>query len=224
ELVAKSQVLNALKAKQLQARPDLITFRNFALEKLHSAECMTPGESNINTCYADLGNISREAITLAGEANDILYIFDKPKEATAVDQLCTGSKEEVDFKKELCALKDEDPSKKSSRKKIDSYEAPVSPDDNNSMGKALLGLGQSILNTAAGYMAPRMSNQPPVDPYARPPYPYVLPRPQPVQPYPFGTYFPTPGLPPYSSIKSNVGIASAYTPSGGTHFNYPVGW
>lgn len=228
DLVAKSQVLNALKAKHIQASPDLITFRNFALEKLHSGECMTSGESNVDSCYADLGNISREAITLSGEASDIMYVFEKPKEDTVVQQLCLDSKEDVPFKKALCELKDEDPSKKSGKQRIESFEAPVSPDNNNSMGKALVDLGSSVLNSIAGYMAPPMNQG--INPYGPPTFPYTMPPARDSLDYikssypSFGSYQLTPGLMPYSSMNSNVTTATAYDFGGSTHFNTAVGW
>ena len=231
DLVAKSQVLNALKTKHLQASPDLIIFRNFALEKLHSGECMNSGESNIPDCYSDLGNISREAMTLSGDAKDIIFVFEKNKEATSIQQLCLEGEEKVPFKDTLCALMDEDPAKKSKKKNDESYQAPVSPDNGNSAGKAWLDLGGSILNSVAGLMAPRQTQY--NNPYAAPIYPYgQMAQPQDIKnqimdPYVahgFGNYFPTQGLRPYSSINSNSGTSSTYNFSGSSHFNSPVGW
>jgi hypothetical protein len=226
DLVAKAQVLTTLRAKHIQASPDLITFRNFALEKLHSGECMTSGESNISDCYTDLGSISREAITLSGETNDIIYVYKKPKEDTAVTQLCLESVEVVPFKEALCALKDEDPSKKSGKKLLPTYDAPVSPNDPNSMGKALMDLGSSILGSVAGYMAPPMNR---VNPYAQPSFPYTMPPARDSldyikSSYPnFGSYQLTPGAMPYSSMNSNA-ASSSYNFGGSTHFNTPVGY
>jgi hypothetical protein len=123
DLTAKAQVLNTLKAKHLQANADLITFRNFALEKLHSKECMNAGESNITDCYADIGNISREAIVLSKDTKDIIYVFEKPAAPTEVAELCLNNDVKVSFKKDLCKLTEEDPSKKKTND--DNYEAPV---------------------------------------------------------------------------------------------------
>jgi hypothetical protein len=229
DLVSKSLVLNALKAKHIQARPDLITFRNFALEKLHSGKCVTAGESNI-TCAADLGNISLEAITLTGDAADIIYVFDKPKEDTILDQLCLDSKEEIPFKADLCALKDDEPTKKTT--KDDNYEAPVSPDDNGAFNKALVDLGLNAVNSIANIFAPpppqnyNVGNQ-----YGPQPFPYVMPnQPQHISnrimdPYvasSFGNYS-TNGAIPYSS-NGGGGMPVPYVSGGGSHTNSPTGW
>jgi hypothetical protein len=229
DLTAKAQVLNTLKAKHLQANADLITFRNFALEKLHSKECMNAGESNITDCYADIGNISREAIVLSKDTKDIIYVFEKPAAPTEVAELCLNNDVKVSFKKDLCKLTEEDPSKKKTND--DNYEAPVSPDTSgNPMGQALFDLGSSILNSIAGYMAPPVQQ---VNPYG-PIFPYVQPIAQPkdissqiMDPYlssGFGNYYPTQGLRPYSSVSSNLGTSSAYDFGGSSHFNSPVGW
>jgi hypothetical protein len=229
DLTAKAQVLNTLKAKHLQANADLITFRNFALEKLHSKECMNAGESNITDCYADIGNISREAIVLSKDAKDIIYVFEKPAAPTEVEELCLNNDVKVSFKKDLCKLTEEDPSKKKSND--DNYEAQVSPDSSgNPMGQALFDLGSSILNSIAGYMAPPVQQ---MNPYG-PVFPYVQPIAQPkdissqiMDPYlssGFGNYYPTQGLRPYSSVSSNLGTSSAYDFGGSSHFNSPVGW
>ena len=231
DLVAKSQVLNALKAKNIQADPDLVSLRNFALEKLHSETCkMTSEESNI-TCETGLGNISLQAIVLSAAAKDIIYVYDKPATATSIDEICAAKADKINFKDELCAIKDEVPSN-TSKAAIDSYEAPVNPDGTDPTGQALIDLGSSILNTVAGYLAPRpqpmMNPYAPIFPYSQPPIsqprdisskimdPYVA--------HGFGNYFPTQGLRPYSSINSNVGTSSAYDFGGSSHFNSPVGW
>lgn len=228
DLVAKSQMLNALKAKHVQSHPDLITFRNFALEKLHSSECMKSEESNIG-CNAELGNISLNSIVLSQNVSDIIYVFKNPVEATEIAQLCLESEEVVPFKKELCELLKEEP-KKTSQNNNDNYEAPVSPDSGNATGKALIDLGSSILNSIATYMAPPQNQ---INPYA-PVFPYSQPMAQPrdissqiMDPYVsrgYGNYFPTQGLRPYSSISSNVGTSSAYDFGGAKFFNSPVGW
>jgi hypothetical protein len=229
DLTAKAQVLNTLKAKHLQENADLITFRNFALEKLHSKECMNAEESNITNCYADIGNISREAIVLTKDTNDIIYVFEKPAAPTEVAELCLNSDVKVSFKKDLCKLTEEDPSKKKTND--DNYEAPVSPDSSgNPVGQALFDLGSSILNSIAGYLAPPVQQ---VNPYG-PVFPYVQPIAQPkdissqiMDPYlssGFGNYYPTQGLRPYSSVSSNLGTSSAYDFGGSSHFNSPVGW
>ena len=228
DLVAKSNILNALKAKHIQSSPDLFTFRNFALEKLHSGECMTSTESNI-TCDKVLGNISKEAITLSGDASDIIHVFAKPKDATVIAQLCLDSKEaNIPGKAALCEIKDEVVVKKSENN--DSYEAPVSPENSNRTGQAWFDLGSSILNSVAGYLAPKPMA--PINPYG-PVYPYVQPMYAPqdisskiMDPYlshGFGNYYSTPGVMPYSSLSSG-GTASSYDFSGGSHFNSPIGW
>ena len=228
DLVAKSNILNALKAKHIQSSPDLFTFRNFALEKLHSGECMTSTESNI-TCDKVLGNISKEAITLSGDASDIIHVFAKPKDATVIAQLCLDSKEaNIPGKAALCEIKDEVVVKKSENN--DSYEAPVSPENSNRTGQAWFDLGSSILNSVAGYLAPKPMA--PINPYG-PVYPYEQPMYAPqdisskiMDPYlshGFGNYYSTPGVMPYSSLSSG-GTASSYDFSGGSHFNSPIGW
>jgi hypothetical protein len=228
DLVAKSNILTALKAKHIQSSPDLFTFRNFALEKLHSGECMTSTESNI-TCDKELGNISKEAITLSGDAGDIIHVFAKPKDATVIAQLCLESKEaNIPGKTFLCEIKDEVVVKKSENN--DSYEAPVSPENTNRTGQAWFDLGSSILNSVAGYLAPKPMA--PINPYG-PVYPYVQPMYAPqdisskiMDPYlshGFGNYYSTPGVMPYSSLSSG-GTASSYDFSGGSHFNSPIGW
>ncbi len=225
DLVAKSNILTALKAKHIQSSPDLFTFRNFALEKLHSGGCMTSTESNI-TCDKELGNISKEAITLSG---DIIHVFAKPKDATVIAQLCLESKEaNIPGKTFLCEIKDEVVVKKSENN--DSYEAPVSPENSNRTGQAWFDLGSSILNSVAGYLAPKPMA--PINPYG-PVYPYVQPMYAPqdisskiMDPYlshGFGNYYSTPGVMPYSSLSSG-GTASSYDFSGGSHFNSPIGW
>ena len=228
DLVAKSNILTALKAKHIQSSPDLFTFRNFALEKLHSGGCMTSTESNI-TCDKELGNISKEAITLSGDAGDIIHVFAKPKDATVIAQLCLESKEaNIPGKTFLCEIKDEVVVKKSENN--DSYEAPVSPENSNRTGQAWFDLGSSILNSVAGYLAPKPMA--PINPYG-PVYPYVQPMYAPqdisskiMDPYlshGFGNYYSTPGVMPYSSLSSG-GTASSYDFSGGSHFNSPIGW
>ena len=228
DLVTKSNILTALKAKHIQSSPDLFTFRNFALEKLHSGECMTSSESNI-TCDKELGNISKEAITLSGDAGDIIHVFAKPKDATVIAQLCLESKEaNIPGKTFLCEIKDEVVVKKSENN--DSYEAPVSPENSNRTGQAWFDLGSSILNSVAGYLAPKPMA--PINPYG-PVYPYVQPMYAPqdisskiMDPYlshGFGNYYSTPGVMPYSSLSSG-GTASSYDFSGGSHFNSPIGW
>ncbi len=228
DLVAKSNILTALKAKHIQSSPDLFTFRNFALEKLHSGECMTSTESNI-TCDKELGNISKEAITLSGDAGDIIHVFAKPKDATVIAQLCLETKEtNIPGKTFLCEIKDEVVVKKSENN--DSYEAPVSPENTNRTGQAWFDLGSSILNSVAGYLAPKPMA--PINPYG-PVYPYVQPMYAPqdisskiMDPYlshGFGNYYSTPGVMPYSSLSSG-GTASSYDFSGGSHFNSPIGW
>ena len=228
DLVAKSNILTALKAKHIQSSPDLFTFRNFALEKLHSGGCMTSTESNI-TCDKELGNISKEAITLSGGAGDIIHVFAKPKDATVIAQLCLESKEaNIPGKTFLCEIKDEVVVKKSENN--DSYEAPVSPENSNRTGQAWFDLGSSILNSVAGYLAPKPMA--PINPYG-PVYPYVQPMYAPqdisskiMDPYlshGFGNYYSTPGVMPYSSLSSG-GTASSYDFSGGSHFNSPIGW
>jgi len=228
DLVAKSNILTALKAKHIQSSPDLFTFRNFALEKLHSGGCMTSTESNI-TCDKELGNISKEAITLSGDAGDIIHVFAKPKDATVIAQLCLETKEvNIPGKDFLCQIKDEVVVKKSENN--DSYEAPVSPENTNRTGQAWFDLGSSILNSVAGYLAPKPMA--PINPYG-PVYPYVQPMYAPqdisskiMDPYlshGFGNYYSTPGVMPYSSLSSG-GTASSYDFSGGSHFNSPIGW
>ena len=228
DLVAKSNILTALKAKHIQSSPDLFTFRNFALEKLHSGGCMTSTESNI-TCDKELGNISKEAITLSGDAGDIIHVFAKPKDATVIAQLCLETKEaNIPGKTFLCEIKDEVVVKKSENN--DSYEAPVSPENSNRTGQAWFDLGSSILNSVAGYLAPKPMA--PINPYG-PVYPYVQPMYAPqdisskiMDPYlshGFGNYYSTPGVMPYSSLSSG-GTASSYDFSGGSHFNSPIGW
>lgn len=228
DLVAKSQMLGALKAKHIQATPDLITFRNFALEKLHSNECMKSEESNIN-CNAELGNISLNSVVLTQNVNDIIYVFENPIDGNEVGQLCVDGVEEVPYKESLCALLKEDP-KKNSKINNDHFEAPVSPDSGNPTGKALVDLGSSILNSIAGYMAPpqnQMNPYGPVFPYTQPSAPARDISSQLMDPYVsrgYGNYFPTQGLRPYSSISSNVGTSSAYDFGGSKFFNSPVGW
>jgi hypothetical protein len=227
DLVAKSQMLNALKAKHVQSTPDLISFRNFALEKLHSNECMKSEESNLN-CSFDLGEISVNSIVLSKNVNDIIYVFENPLEGTEIGHLCLESEEVVPFKEKLCELLKEDPKKTSNNN--DEYEAPVSPDSGNTTGKALVDLGSSILNSIAGYLAPPQNQ---INPYG-PVFPYSQPMAQPrdissqiMDPYVsrgYGNYSPTQGLRPYSSISSNVGTSSAYDFGGAKFFNSPVGW
>jgi hypothetical protein len=228
DLAAKSQILNALKAKHIQSSPDLFTFRNFALEKLHSGGCMNSNESNI-TCDKELGNISKEAITLSDDASDIIHVFTKPKDATVIAQLCLESKEaNIPGRTALCEIKDEVVVKKSENN--DSYEAPVSPENSNRTGQAWFDLGSSILNSVAGYLAPKPMA--PINPYG-PVYPYEQPMYAPqdisskiMDPYlshGFGNYYSTPGVMPYSSLSSG-GTASSYDFSGGSHFNSPIGW
>ncbi len=231
DLSAKSLVLSALKAKHIQADPDLISLRDFALEKLHSKPCNMPSEeSNITSCDADLGNISLQAIALSGETKDIIYVFQKPTTPSSIQEICDARQDKTNFKEELCSIKDEPPSK-TSKSSIDSYEAPVNPDGSNQTGQALFDLGSSILNTVAGYFAPRPQQM--MNPYA-PIFPYSQPMSQPkditaniMDPYVahgFGNYYPTQGLRPYSSINSNVGTSSAYDFGTSSHFNSPVGW
>jgi hypothetical protein len=81
----------------------------------------------------------------------------------------------------------------------------------------------------AGMMAPR---PPLTNPYA-PIFPYVQPTAPAMDistrimaPYVangFGSYAPTQGLRPYSSINSNVGTYSAYSFGSSSHFNSPAG-
>jgi hypothetical protein len=231
DLVAKSNVLMALKAKNIQADPDLVSLRDFALEKLHSEPCNAPSEeSNIVSCEGGLGNISLQAIVLSGEAKDIIHVYEKPASPTTIQEICANKKDKSNYIEDLCSIKDEAPSK-SSKKSFDSYEAPVSPENSNQGGKALIDLGSSILNSIAGYLAP--PPPPMINPYA-PIFPYTQPTARPrditnqiMDPYVshgFGNYYPTQGLRPYSSINSNVGVSSAYDFGGSSHFNSPVGW
>lgn len=229
ELVNKAQVLTALKAKHIQARPDLITFRNFAMEKLHSGQCMNSNDTNIS-CDKDLGSISLEAVALTGNAADIIHVFTKPAADTVIDQLCLDSKEVVPHKAELCELKEEDkPVKKTVNN--DDYEAPVSPDGNNNVNQALADLGLSTINSLARMFAPPPQQM--ASPYGPPAFPYMPPVNQPqdistriMGPHlmqGFGSYSTTAGTMPYSST-SGGGTATGYSFGGGSHFNSPTGW
>jgi hypothetical protein len=229
ELMDKAQYLNALKAKHLQSSPDLISFRNYALEKLHSGQCMTSSETNIMECYQDIGPLSKEAVVLASEAKDIIHIFEKPKENTDISKICVESSEKVAFSSELCELADDDPTKKKKKVNPDTYQASVKPETRNRVTQDYVNFGTSVLQSLAGYMAPQpmMNTNPytPIFPYTQPPMAYDIST-QIMSPYVmngFGNYFSTPGLRPYSSLNSSSTFAP-YSFSGSSHFNSPVGW
>jgi hypothetical protein len=229
DMVAKSQYLNALKAKMLQDSTDLVILRNFTLEKLHSASCMQAGESKISDCYQEIGNISKEALTLSGDAKSIIYVFEKPKEDSDIEKICNETKEIIPFKADICKLNDEDPSQNEKSKNPDNFQASVDPETRNKSGEAFGEFTKSILQTTANFLAPR----PPQLPNAYGPnYPMVPPmKPAmdistqimaPAIMSGYGSYQSTPGLPPYSSSRAG-GSYSPYNFSTSSYFNYPSG-
>jgi hypothetical protein len=228
DLMDKAQYLTSLKAKHLQTSPDLISFRNYALEKLHSGQCMNSTESNIMECPPEIGTLPKEAIVLAAETEDIIHIFEKPKESTNISSICVESSEKVPFSSELCELAEDDPKKK---KKVnqDTYVASVKPETRNRVAQDYVNFGTSVLQSLAGYMTPQpmMNSNPyaPIYPYTQPPVAYDIST-QIMAPYVmngFGNYYSTPGLQPYSSLSSSSTFAP-YSFSSSSHFNSPVGW
>lgn len=231
ELVEKAQYLNALKAKHLQSSPDLIVMRNFALEKLHSSKgCMNAGESTIRECSQDIGPISREALTLTGDAKEILYIFEKPKSDTDIAHVCDEGTEKVSYKDELCDLADEDLKNKEDKINADTFQASVDPETRDNTRDSIIDFGKSLLQNVASAIAPRpqpMMPQAPIFPYVPPGPPAMDISSKIMAPYVshgYGSYYPTQGLRPYSSVNSNVGTYSAYNFGSSSHFNSPVGW
>jgi hypothetical protein len=209
ELVAKSQVLNALKAKHIQADPNLISLRNFALEKLNSESCkMTSVESNISSCDG-VGNISLQVIVLSAEAKDIVFMYDKPTVPSSIEEICDNKEIKTNFKDELCAIKDEPPMIES-KSTFDSYEAPVNPDGSDNTAQAWVDLGSSVVNSLAALMAPRQ--QPMMRPYAP-----VLPYSQPIMYQPKDIVDKT--MDPF--LAKGFGF---YNFGSSNHFNSPVGW
>ncbi len=228
ELIEKANYLNALKAKHYQDNPNLFALRNFALEKLHSGECTTTSDSNITGCDQDIGTISKEAYVLSGQANDILYVLEKPKEDTDIKTICDDKSILIQGKDLLCQLTEKEPQKKTKKENPDYFQAPVDPDTRNSGGEIFGQFAQSLLQTTANFFAPAPVYQ---NPYT-PNYPYLPPTAPamdistqimtPALMTGWGNYRMTPGLPPYSSASVG-GTYSPYSFGTSSYFNYPPG-
>lgn len=229
KLVAKSQYLTALKSKMMQDSTDLVTLRNFTLAKLHSAKCMQAGDSNISDCYKDIGNISKEAMTLSGDAKSIIYVFQKPKEDSDIEKICLETKESIPYKDVICKLNEEDPGEDEKSKNPDNFQASVDPETRNKAGEAFGEFTKSVFQTAANFLAPR----PPQLPNAYGPnYPMVPPMPQaysistrimaPAIMSGYGNYQATPGVSSYSSASAG-GSYAPYNFGRSSYFNFPPG-
>lgn len=229
DLIQRSQALSALKAAHIQSAPELITMRNFVMEKLLSGECMTEGNSDIQ-CDQDLGSISKETLVLSENTGRIIHLLDNPEQDNKIDGICDEGKEMISYKDAICELIDEEPSKKSWKR--EDYQPQLSPTNTRDKAKeGLVAAGTSMLQSIAGYLSPRPNYM--VNPYTQNMNPYPMATgPMDISqkimtPYMargYGNYSPTPGLRPYSSVNSNVGAYSAYSFGGSKYFNSPVGW
>ena len=232
-LVNKANTLSAMRAKLLLANPGLTVLRNFALEQLESNECMSAGESNIGECSQDVGTISREVVTLSGDAGDVLHLFARSEAETDISGVCAERSEKVPHTDELCVLYEEGLKKKktsTSTNLVDNANLnPQGPGNGEAIGDFLKSVGLTVANY---YRKPPQQYN--TNPYA-PIYPYapmINQQPQDISqkimgPYMaagYGSYSPGPGLRPYSSVNSNVTTYAGYSFGSSSHFNSPVGW
>jgi hypothetical protein len=235
DLVKKAAVLTKMRSKLLSASPELMTLRNFALEQLESNECMAAGESNIGECSQDVGTISREVVTLSGDAGDVLLLFAKPEVETDISTVCAEKKEKVSHTDELCMLFEEGLKKK----KVANEATPIEESSYlNPMGRgnseAVSDFLKSVTQTVSNYFKKPPQQYAPTNPYASiyPYAPMMNQQPQDISqkimgPYMasgYGSYSPTPGLRPYSSVNSNVTTYAGYSFGSSGRFNSAVGW
>lgn len=229
-LTKKATELNVIKAKILEESSGLLLTRDLAIETLYNKQCLSSTQSDINGCAAELGAISREAVALSDAAGVIVFMYNKPKAVTDVDKICKDIPQGTSHSAEVCKLaRAKAPEAPVMKKNQDLYSQSITSERNSSQ-EALSGMIGALAQTAGAYFMP---NQQMVNPYANM-YPYTPNIAQPrdiknqiMDPYMvsgFGSYAPTPGLRPYSSINSNVGTASAYSFGASSYFNSPVGW
>jgi hypothetical protein len=229
----KSIVLNALRAKMLEDSANLLTLRNFAVEKYQSQNCGIQMESSLLGCYDDLGAISKEAVVLAEAGLDLAVVYAMPDKGTNISELCDDENIKIYKKDRLCSFEDDPvadhlPAKKDAH----SFNAPVDPESRNTTRQAILETAGNLIGSF-GQMLGAANMQRPPNPY--PMYPY--------NPYPsrptlsisdslilpaamkgYGQYAPTPGLMPYSSINRGPSTYAPYGSSSSSHFGAPVGW
>ncbi len=227
DLLEKSNYLNALKTKILQESSDRISLRNFLLEKIYSNKCGSATDSSISNCSADIGNISKEAVALSSEANNIIFVLQNPKSQTDIEKICEETKETIPFKDEICELDDEEIEKEKNVNQ-DFFQASVDPVTRNRAGEDFSNFTKTLLSSVATAFTPPPQ---PIRPYTSN-YPMVAPLPpakhivtqvmEPALMTGYGVYRSHPGLTAYSPSGAGGG-ARPYTFSTSSYFNYPTG-
>lgn len=225
ELEQKASILSNLKLKVAAAAPQIMIFRNYAIEKLMANECLKPEETNIPNCYENIGTISREAVALTDSVNKVIYVYDKPAQATQVDQLCKQEHkgtpeapvEHVPYKQDLCRWKIKDTTQKANSIQKELYDAPVSPEKQRpSTLQNLTTLGKNLLNT----FMPARPPQAAFNPYPSP-SPYALNYPGLLHPY---QQVMVPAVQTgFGNYQNLTGSSGAYAFGGSSHFNAPFG-
>jgi hypothetical protein len=239
-LSQESEALNALKKKILEESTELMTMRNFAVEKLDSQKCFSLKEDlAVGDCYDQFDtNISKEAFALMNDGINIALVFTRPEAATDISGICQKGEEKIIAKDRLCAFltdKTSDLVESRDSRKDHEFRAPVKPESGgyNPHKEALLNGATSLLMDLAktfGPQTPRPAN----------PYPYYNYQPSNGKPMmsisdsilfdarvqgAHGLYRPTPGVQPYSP-SGNLGT---YTPlhntsgTASTYFSAPGG-
>lgn len=233
ELDAKANELDVIRAEILKESKGLIASRDLAVKTLMDKQCMNRSEIHI-PCEDPTLKISKEAVALSDATGEIITIWEK---STVVEEgLCKTPPEGSKHIDEICKIAqtkvDGDGTERKNRvANNDNYIGPTeAPSNGRSSGQGWADLLGGLAQAAGTYFTP---SQQYINPYASM-YQYSPMAGQPMDiknkimdPYMvtgFGSYSTTPGLRPYSSVNSNVGMASAYSFGSSTFFNSPVGW
>lgn len=87
-LTSEAAELEALKAKIIDSKKELINFKAIAMQKIEELNCMQKKSSKIVVCGNEASAVSEEVVALSNEAEQIVLLMNPPKTALDAAALC----------------------------------------------------------------------------------------------------------------------------------------
>jgi hypothetical protein len=140
ELIKKAEALNLLKQKMVEPQQNLISLRNFAIEKFQTQKCEHAVDSSVTECFQKTDySISTEALVLSGDALKIIVVQDQKTSNTDISELCEDEEVKLPSKDRLCALLNDQTPNYISKVNADSFRQSTMPDDGHDPFRAAVG-------------------------------------------------------------------------------------